>query len=306
MTKATIYPQWTIWLFIITIFALGLALFVIDKYLETQNNSQVKDKDFVEVMLANIKSVEQSDTQSAISKTEEVTAITNTPTSKYIEVTASCGPHYDIEECLNVRNMPNTEALVVAKLRNGIVLKVSDVVEVEGKTWYKVEFAEWLRYPERIKENWYVSADYVTEFIDVGSVGIENVEDIATTTKHILIERSKQKLTAYDGDTMFMETAISTGLDLSPTPRGVFTIFRKTPTRYMQGPLPGIPGSNYYDLPGVPWNLYFTQQGAVIHGAYWHNSFGIKYSHGCVNLLTSTAKELYLWADLGTVVEVRD
>lgn len=73
-------------------------------------------------------------------------------------------------------------------------------------------------------------------------------------------------------------------MELSPTPKGEFIIFRKTPSRYMQGPIPEITGSNYYDLPGVPWNLYFTHGGAVIHGAYWHTSFGEEYSHGCVNL----------------------
>ena len=91
------------------------------------------------------------------------------------------------------------------------------------------------------------------------------------------------------GEELAMEIDISTGLELTPTPRGTFTVFRKTPSRYMQGPLPGI-ANDYYDLPGVPWNLYFTEQGAVIHGAYWHDSFGSPYSHGCVNADPKTAE----------------
>lgn len=74
----------------------------------------------------------------------------------------------------------------------------------------------------------------------------------------------------------------------------------------MQGPLPILADQQYYDLPGVPWNLYFTEQGAVIHGAYWHNSFGKPYSHGCVNMHTDEARKLYTWATLGTQVIVRD
>ena len=74
----------------------------------------------------------------------------------------------------------------------------------------------------------------------------------------------------------------------------------------MQGPLPYLARSDYYDLPGVPWNLYFTQQGAVIHGTYWHNSFGEAYSHGCVNVRPNEAERLYHWAPLGTEVVVRD
>ena len=103
-----------------------------------------------------------------------------------------------------------------------------------------------------------------------------------------------------------MEVYISTGLEFTPTPRGTFTVFKKTPSRYMQGPLPNLPDNQYYDLPGVPWNLYFTHGGAVIHGAYWHNSFGKPYSHGCVNLSPEDARKLYDWAELGTKVIVED
>ena len=71
----------------------------------------------------------------------------------------------------------------------------------------------------------------------------------------------------------------------------------------MQGPIPGV-AEEYYDLPGVPWNLYFTYEGAVIHGAYWHENFGSRYSHGCVNLAPADAKMLYDWADVGTMVIV--
>ena len=66
----------------------------------------------------------------------------------------------------------------------------------------------------------------------------------------------------------------------------------------MQGPIPGL-SDQYYDLPGVPWNLYFTEYGAVIHGAYWHDNFGQPSSHGCVNLPIDEARKLYLWADVG-------
>lgn len=111
-------------------------------------------------------------------------------------------------------------------------------------------------------------------------------------------------LYAYDDTKLFMKEPISTGLEFTPTPRGTFTIFKKTPSRYMQGPAPGL-STEFYDLPGVPWDLYFTEGGAVIHGAYWHNKFGQKWSHGCVNLSLENAKKLYEWADIGTPVIVK-
>lgn len=223
---------------------------------------------------------------------------------EYIEVVDGCGPHYE-GECLNVRSQPSLDAPVVGQLRDDIVLKVDGQVENASTTWYKVVFDEWLRYPNRVQGDWYVAADYVEVLYDEGNKTTWE-DGNASTSKEIIVDRSEQKLYAYDGDELFMETDISTGLELWPTPRGTFTVFKKTPSRYMQGPLPNIPGSDAYDLPGVPWNLYFTEGGAVIHGAYWHDSFGSQYSHGCVNVEPDIARELYDWTVLGTTVIVRD
>ena len=48
--------------------------------------------------------------------------------------------------------------------------------------------------------------------------------------------------------------------------RGLGDVYkRQTPSRYMQGPVPGI-SDDEYDLPGVPWTMYFTKQGlSLIH-----------------------------------------
>ena len=120
-----------------------------------------------------------------------------------------------------------------------------------------------------------------------------------------VVDISKETLSAYDGDTLFMQEPISTGLELTPTAIGTFSVYMKTPSRYMQGPIPGV-SDQAYDLPGVPWDLYFTRDGAAIHGAYWHNHFGEPWSHGCVNLSPPNAKKLYEWADLGTPVIVQN
>lgn len=226
---------------------------------------------------------------------------------EYVEVVNGCGPHFE-GECLLVRSGPGTDYPVVSRLRNGMVLKVDGKVEREGIAWYKISFDEWLRYPERITSDWYVSAQYVSVLLDEGDKttwdGISTTS--TTSSKSIIVNRTTQKLSAYENNTLFMEIPISTGLELTPTPAGTFTIFKKTPSRYMQGPLPGLIDQQYYDLPGVPWNLYFTHGGAVIHGAYWHNSFGRTYSHGCVNLSPENARTLYTWAELGTQVIVQD
>ncbi len=56
-----------------------------------------------------------------------------------------------------------------------------------------------------------------------------------------------------------------------------------------------------YDLPGVPYTMYFYK-GYALHGTYWHNNFGHPMSHGCVNLRTSDAGWLFNWASVGTPV----
>ncbi len=61
----------------------------------------------------------------------------------------------------------------------------------------------------------------------------------------------------------------------------------------------------YYDLPGVPYVMYFSEDGSAIHGAYWHNNFGRHYSHGCVNLSILDSEKLYKWAESGTSVIIR-
>lgn len=241
----------------------------------------------------------------ASSSTEAVLLPIEKVLFEYVEVVDSCGPHFE-GECLRVRSGPGTEYPVIGSLRNGMVLKVGGKVEHASTSWYKIVFDEWLRYPERVKGDWYVAADHVTVLLDEGERTTWEHEYPTTTRKTITVDRTEQMLYAFEGNHLFLEAAISTGLELTPTPRGTFTIFKKMPSRYMQGPLPNLASRKVYDLPGVPWNLYFTDGGAVIHGAYWHNSFGTKYSHGCVNLPPETARQLYGWADLGTTVIVQD
>lgn len=232
---------------------------------------------------------------------------------QYIEITEGCWPFLGAD-CVNAYSAPATTSAPLKQLRKGTVLQVGEEIETDTGIWYKITFSnEWIRYPERVPANLYVHASSTRSFL------LEEPQELDDTTyqtlltattsyateKHIIIDRSDQTLTAYAGTTVFLEEHISTGLNVTPTPRGEFIVFRKTPSRYMQGPLPGI-SAKYYDLPGVPWNLYFTKQGGAIHGTYWHDSFGKQYSSGCVNMPLATAQKLYEWAELGTRVIVRD
>jgi hypothetical protein len=221
---------------------------------------------------------------------------------KYIEVINSCGIHFQ-GTCVNMRSGPGTSYPIVLGLRTGIVLRVSETVKDDaGMEWHKIEFVNPLSYPERVKGDLYVADPYVKVFYNEGNkVSIDKSK--GPITKRIVINVTEQMLYAYDGDEIFMKELVSTGLKDTPTKVGKYSVYKKTPSRYMQGSDKG-PADQYYDLPGVPWNLYFTYDGDVIHGAYWHNSFGRPWSHGCVNMNTQSAKKLYEWAVVGTPVSV--
>ncbi|MBP9669357.1 MAG: L,D-transpeptidase family protein [Candidatus Pacebacteria bacterium] len=222
---------------------------------------------------------------------------------EYVEVIEGCGPYFE-GPCVNVRGGAGEGYAVVQKLRMGAVVEVDRAVYADGRTWYHITHRDWLRFPERAGNNWYIASDYVRHFVDDSAVEIP-VGSPAQGNKSLIVDRSDQKMYAYDGDILYRTLDISTGLRVTPTPRGIFTIYKKTPSRYMQGPIAGI-SDQYYDLPGVPWNLYFTAEGAVVHGAYWHDKFGQPWSHGCVNLPPAEAQDIYQWADVGTQITVRD
>jgi hypothetical protein len=225
------------------------------------------------------------------------------PLATYLEITTGCTLTLG-ETCQKAYAKPDSSSGVKSQLRIGSVLYVKRTLTgTDGNLWYEIDFPESLRYPDRLSLPWYVP---YTAGVLIRTHGAQELTDTTpTSTKQLVVDRSDQKLFAYEGDTLVHTYTVSTGRELTPTPRGTFRIFRKTPSRYMQGPIPGI-SENYYDLPGVPWNLYFTAQGAVVHGAYWHNGFGRPYSNGCVNVDPKEARALYEWADLGMTIVVRD
>lgn len=55
-------------------------------------------------------------------------------------------------------------------------------------------------------------------------------------------------------------------------------------------------GSLGFELRDVPWIQYFAS-GYALHGAYWHDVFGIPRSHGCINLAPIDARFVFFWTD---------
>ncbi|HET9658820.1 MAG TPA: L,D-transpeptidase [Thermomicrobiales bacterium] len=114
------------------------------------------------------------------------------------------------------------------------------------------------------------------------------------------VNLSDQYLIVYDGNTDIAETYVSTGRPGFDTPTGTFYINTKLESQTMEGVL----GGEYYNVPDVPWVMYFTDLGHALHGTYWHNNFGATMSHGCVNLPMDFAAWLYGIAEIGTPVVI--
>jgi L,D-transpeptidase catalytic domain len=55
-------------------------------------------------------------------------------------------------------------------------------------------------------------------------------------------------------------------------------------------------GAKNFELRDVPWIQYFAA-GYALHGAYWHDVFGIPRSHGCINLAPIDARLVFRWTD---------
>ena len=114
---------------------------------------------------------------------------------------------------------------------------------------------------------------------------------IPAGAKWVHIDLREQVLTAYEGDRLVFATLVSTGKHGDATRAGVFRVYHKAIHAAMHGTDPADP----YFVDEVPHVQYFFRNMAL-HGTYWHDRFGQRYSHGCVNLSFADAEWLFDWA----------
>ena len=134
--------------------------------------------------------------------------------------------------------------------------------------------------------------------------------------KRIEVSLEEQTLTAYQGDRIVLQTAVSTGVDPNDTEVGAFRVRIKYVEKDMAGVTDGrgavtavgddATGGDQYFVEDVPHVMFINYDAEALHGAYWHDSFGQRMSHGCINLPLDVAAYLYDWAPLGTAVTVYD
>lgn len=152
-------------------------------------------------------------------------------------------------------------------------------VEIDGHNWYQVGENQW-----------------VHQFDVAKVLPIEAPEDV-NTDKWVSIDLYEQVIIAYEGDTPVFSTLISSGLPQWSTNEGTFNVYLRRQRTTMSG---AYGQSDFYHLEEVPWTMFFDGD-IGLHGTYWHDGFGYRQSHGCVNLSIIDAHWLFNWSS-----DVRD
>ena len=146
----------------------------------------------------------------------------------------------------------------------------------------------------------FLTAIFFTFLFFVSASSVHAASEIFTTDKLITVDIGKQKVFAWQGGKVVYSTIASTGMKYTPTIKGTFSIQRKVSMQDMKGHYP--PYEPYF-IKNVPNVMYFYQAYAI-HGAHWHNKFGQRVTHGCVNVPVAASEWLFNWADNGTKVMV--
>lgn len=162
------------------------------------------------------------------------------------------------------------------KLPQYTIVNIYGIEIVDGYEWYLIGPNMWLQQ------------------IRVSKVKpVQRPEDVGETDIWVAVDLFEQTAVAYEGDQMRWATLISSGLPQWSTNEGLFQIYQ----RWTSAPMTGAMGQpDFYDIAQVPWTMYFDGD-IALHGTYWHDRFGYRQSHGCVNLSIQDSWWLYRFTE---------
>jgi len=219
-----------------------------------------------------------------------------------------------VQPWTEARAEPNPNAQKIYRFYGGTVYHVVDAVEDgQGTGWYKV-FDE---FPMQDPPYQWLLARDVRR---IPRAEMAPIHPFAGE-KRIEVDLSRQRLICYEGSRIAFTTLVASGVGIQQveiekeaedgsvtletvavdldTPKGEAAVLLKQPSRHMTNrpmkPEDPPPQVEVFDLPGIPWNCFFDLSGTAVHGAYWHNDFGVKRSHGCLNVSISAARWIYRW-----------
>jgi hypothetical protein len=125
--------------------------------------------------------------------------------------------------------------------------------------------------------------------------------DLAPNERWLDVDLSTQTAVLFQGTTPIYATLVSSGKNHPQkdqdhsSPTGEWRIREKHITATMDGD-GSAAGDMPYSIEAVPYVMYFHRSYAV-HGAFWHENFGVKMSHGCINMAPLDAKYVFFHTD---------
>jgi hypothetical protein len=154
--------------------------------------------------------------------------------------------------------------------------EVYDAVVAEDEwIWYHIGGGRWIRQTE-------------VSLVDVSA----KPEEVGENDFWVEIDLYEQSFAAYEGRRMVFAGLVSSGLNRWPTHEGLFQVW----SRQLRTKMSGAEGKvDYYFIEDVPHTMYFDND-IALHGAYWHDRFGYKHSHGCVNMPPLAAEWIFNWS----------
>jgi hypothetical protein len=175
-------------------------------------------------------------------------------------------------------NEPGAEPAPGAlKLPRYTFFEVFDAVEADdGWIWYDIGNGRWMRQT-------YVSLVDKTP----------RPEEIGEDEYWVEVDLYEQTFAAYEGDRLVYAGLVSSGLNRWPTNEGLFQVWDRQLATKMSGAEGKV---DYYFIEDVPHTMYFDDE-IALHGAYWHDRFGYKHSHGCVNMPLRAAEWIFNWSE---------
>ena len=175
-------------------------------------------------------------------------------------------------ELLNIRKSASVDANVIVKAKSGSVLKIIGSTNRNGLTWYKVNIN--------------------------GKIGYASSTYVKKTA--IVLDISEQNFKYYKDGDLFINTTVVTGrLNKHDTPVGHFILnsSNKQRNRTLRGT--NDDGSKYAAHVDY-WMPFITSRAIGFHDASWRSNkefnketYKTNGSHGCVNMKSNDAKNLY-------------
>lgn len=124
--------------------------------------------------------------------------------------------------------------------------------------------------------------------------------DLDPNEKIIRVDLDRQTLGCFEGTSEVYFCRISSGAEYNAngeavtqwaTPTGELSTHWKIFSLNMSG---GTSQAGY-STPAVPWVNMISGEGVAIHGTFWHNDFGERRSHGCINAKPEDARWIFRW-----------